>query len=176
MFWLKLIRDFIKILREGQTPAQIAGGFAAGSIVGLSPVLTLQGIIIWLLIFMIDVNISAALLSFTLFSIIAFLLDPVFHWLGYQILTQVSFLKDLWISLYNAPIAPLTRFNNTVVIGSFLSGIVLFFPVFYGMKKFVIQYRLHIGSRVEKMKIYQVLKKSSLVKLYTRIRDFGGIK
>ena len=45
MFWLKLIRDFIKILREGQTPAQIAGGFAAGSIVGLSPVLTLQGII-----------------------------------------------------------------------------------------------------------------------------------
>ncbi len=176
MFWLKLIRDFIKILREGQTPAQIAGGFAAGSIVGLSPVLTLQGILIWLLIFMIDINISAALLSFTLFSIAAFLLDPLFHWLGYQILTQISFLKGLWISLYNAPIAPLTRFNNTVVIGSFLSGLVLFFPVYFGMKKFVVQYRKHIGARVEKLKIYQVLKKSSLVKVYVKIRDFGGVR
>jgi hypothetical protein len=28
MFWLKFITNFIKILREGQTPAQVAGGFA----------------------------------------------------------------------------------------------------------------------------------------------------
>jgi hypothetical protein len=32
MFWLKLVKDFVKILREGQTPTQIAGGFALGSI------------------------------------------------------------------------------------------------------------------------------------------------
>ena len=176
MFWLKLLRNFIKILREGQTPAQIAGGFAAGSLVGLSPLLTLQGILIWLIIFMIDINLSAAILSFTLFSIVAFIFDPLFHWLGYQILTQISLLKDIWISLYNAPVAPLTRFNNTVVMGSLLSGLIIFLPVYFGMKKFVIEYREHIGSKVEKLKIYQTLKKSSLVRLYIKIRDFGGLR
>ncbi|MFH0991984.1 MAG: hypothetical protein V1799_18415 [bacterium] len=46
MFWLKIIKDFIKILRAGQTPAQIAGGFALGAIVGLSPMFTLQGLVL----------------------------------------------------------------------------------------------------------------------------------
>lgn len=176
MFWLKLVRNFIKILREGQTPAQIAGGFAAGSLVGLSPFLTLQGILIWLIIFIIDINLSAAILSFTLFSIVAFIFDPFFHWLGYQLLTQIGFLKDFWTTLYNAPVAPLTRFNNTVVMGSLVSGFILFFPVYIGMKKFVVEYREHIGSKVEKLKIYQTLKKSSLIRLYTRIRDLGGLR
>ena len=176
MFWLKLIRDFIKILREGQTPAQIAGGFAAGSLVGFSPLLTLQSIIIWIIILMLDINLSAAILSFTIFSIIAFILDPVFHWLGFQILTQVTFLKEFWTSLYNAPIAPLTRFYNTVVMGSLAFALVFFFPIYFGMKKFVIQYRKHIGNRVEKLKIYQILKKSSVVRFYTKLRDFGGVR
>ncbi len=65
MFWFKLIRDFISILREGQTPAQVAGGFALGSILGLSPMLTLQGVLVWLIILVIDVNLSAALVALT---------------------------------------------------------------------------------------------------------------
>ena len=32
MFWLKLVTNFIKIPREGQTPAQVAGGIALGAI------------------------------------------------------------------------------------------------------------------------------------------------
>ncbi len=35
MFWLQLVSNVLKILRAGQTPRQIAGGFALGSIVGL---------------------------------------------------------------------------------------------------------------------------------------------
>jgi hypothetical protein len=35
VFYLKFIRDFVNILRAGQTPAQVAGGFALGSILGL---------------------------------------------------------------------------------------------------------------------------------------------
>ncbi|MBI3577863.1 MAG: DUF2062 domain-containing protein, partial [Ignavibacteriales bacterium] len=58
----------MKILRAGQSPRQIAGGFALGAIVGLSPSFTLQGLIVWFIIFVLDVNLSAAFLSFTLFT------------------------------------------------------------------------------------------------------------
>jgi uncharacterized protein (TIGR03546 family) len=174
MFWLKLIRDFIKILREGQTPAQVAGGFALGSILGLSPNLTLQGILVWLVILVLDVNLSAAFVALTIFSLFAFLMDPMFHWVGYQVLVNVDALRSVWTSLYNAPIAPLTRFNNTVVMGSFLSALVLFLPVYFGMKKFVVAYRTHVGAKVEKWKVYQWVKRSTLVQWYDKIRDLKG--
>ena len=174
MFWLKLIRDFIGILREGQTPAQVAGGFALGSILGLSPNLTLQGILVWFVILILDVNLSSALVALTVFSLFAFLLDPVFHWVGYQVLTNIDGLKAFWTMLYNAPIAPLTRFNNTVVMGSFLSALVLFLPVYIGMKKFVVAYRMHIGAKIEKWKVYQWIKRSTLVQWYDKLRDLRG--
>ncbi len=174
MFWLKIVRDFIKILRTGQTPNQIAGGFALGSIVGLSPTLTLQGVFVWLVILILDVNLSSAILSFTLFSLVAYLIDPLFHRLGYEILVNIEALKGFWTTLYNAPIAPLTRFYNTIVMGSFVCALVLTVPVFIGMKKFVIAYRAHVGSKVEKWKVYQVIKRSTLVQWYEKIRDFGG--
>jgi len=173
MFWIKLLTNFIKIMREGQTPNQVAGGFALGMIVGVSPSFTLQGLFVWLIILVLDVNLSAALLAFTVFALIAFLVDPLFHALGYFLLVDVDALRGFWTWMYNVPIAPLTRFYNTVVIGSFVSGLILFFPVFYGMKRFVIAYRATIGARIERTRVYQVLKRNALVTWYTKIRDFA---
>jgi len=174
MIWLKLIKNFIQILRSGQTPAQIAGGFALGAMVGLMPILTLQGLVLWLLIFMLNVNLTAVFLSATIFTLIAFLFDPAFHALGYLLLVDVQSLHGLWTSFYNAPIAPLTRFNNTVALGSFVSGFILFLPIYLGMKRFVVAYRTHIGASVEKWKIYQIVSKSALVRWYEKISDLGS--
>jgi uncharacterized protein (TIGR03546 family) len=173
MFWINILTNFIKILREGQTPRQVAGGFALGSIVGLSPTFTLQGIVVWFVILVLDVNLSAALLAFSLFSLFAFIFDPVFHHLGYALLVQVDAFKGLWTALYNAPIAPLTRFNNTVVLGSLLTAIILSFPVYFAMKRFIIAYRTNIGARMEQWKIFQVLSKNFVVRWYLKIRDMG---
>jgi uncharacterized protein (TIGR03546 family) len=141
-------------------------------IVGISPSITLQGLFIWLIILILDVNLSAALLAFTVFALIAFLADPLFHALGYFLLVDVDALHGLWTWMYNVPIAPLTRFYNTVVMGSFASGLILVFPVYFGMKRFVVAYRTTIGARIERTRIYQVLKKNALVTWYTKIRDF----
>ncbi len=173
MFWLKLVSNFIKILREGQTPAQVAGGFALGSILGFSPMFTLQGIAVWLVILVLDVNLSAATLALMVFSLIAYIFDPLFHQLGYFLLVDVDSLKGLWTALYNAPVAPLTRFNNTIVMGSFVCALIFFTPMYFGMKKFVVAYRSSVGKRIEKMKIYQVISKSWIVQTYNRIRDLG---
>jgi uncharacterized protein (TIGR03546 family) len=174
MFWLKLVKDLIAIFREGQTPRQVAGGFALGSIVGLSPMLTLQGLVVWLVILVLDVNLAAALMALTLCSLCAYLFDPIFHWLGYQILVNIEGLRSIWTALYNAPIAPLTRFNNTVVMGSLVVALVLALPIYFGSKHLVIAYRKTIGARVEKSKVYQILKHSTLVQWYTKIRDLGA--
>lgn len=174
MFWLKLVRDFIKILREGQTPGQIAGGFALGSILGFSPMLTLQGLLVWIVLLILDVNISAALVAMTICTLCAYLIDPLFHVLGYTLLVKIDALEGLWTYLYNVPIAPLTRFYNTVVMGSFVFALVLFYPLYVGMKRFVVAYRAHVGSRIEKWKIYQVINRSTLVQWYRKIRDLRG--
>ena len=174
MFWLQIVKNFIQILRSGQTPRQIAAGFALGSMIGLMPFLTLQGLFLWLVILIFDVNLTAAILSVTLFALIAYIFDPVFHALGYYFLTDISALRGLWTSLYNAPIAPLTRFNNTVVLGSLLASLVLYLPVYFGMKKFVLAYRAHLHTKIEKWKIYQVISKSSLVRWYDRIKNLGS--
>ena len=174
MFWLTLVKNFFQILRSGQTPAQIAGGFALGAIVGLMPVLTLQGIALWLVIFLLNVNLTAVFLSATIFTLIAYLFDPIFHALGCFFLVDVSALRGLWTSLYNAPLAPLTRFNNTLVLGSLLASVVFFLPVYFGAKRFVIAYRAHIGARVERWKIVQTISKSAPLQWYNKIKDLGS--
>jgi uncharacterized protein (TIGR03546 family) len=174
MFWLQIVKGFIQVLRSGQTPRQIAAGFALGAIVGLMPFFTLQGLCLWLVIFVFDVNLSAALLAAALFALLAYVVDPLLHAFGCFLLVDVPSLKSLWTLLYNAPIAPLTRFNNTVVLGSLVVGVLLVLPVYFGMRAFVLAYRTHLHTRVEKMKIYQIISKSTLVGWYDRIKNMAS--
>jgi uncharacterized protein (TIGR03546 family) len=174
MFLVQLLVKFLKILRAGQTPTQIAGGLALGSIAGLSPHLTLQIFLLWLIILALDINLSAAIVGFAVAGLVAFVADPVFHWVGYSLLVDIEGLRNLWTGLYNAPIAPLTRFNNTVVLGSFAVALVLSPFVYFGMKSFVVAYRSHIFARVEQMRLYQVFRHNAIVRWYLKVRDLGG--
>jgi uncharacterized protein (TIGR03546 family) len=68
--------------------------------------------------------------------------------------------------MYNTPIIALSGFNNTVVLGSLVSSLLLLFPVFLFMKWFVVYYRENLESKVQKMKIVVLLKGSKLYKFY----------
>ena len=172
MFFLQFISKFIKVMRAGARPAQIAGGFALGCLIGLMPFLTLQSVIIFCIIFLLNVNLSAATFAIFVASFGAFLLDPLFHHLGFYLLTGVTALQGLWAKLYNMPVAPLTRFNNTVVMGSFAGGLVLFVPVYFGMKKLVVAYRAGLEAKIKQWKIVQVITGSKLWQWYERLRDW----
>lgn len=174
MIILKILAKFIKVLRSGDSPSQIGWGFALGTILGLTPLSSLHNLSVVLLLIIFKVNLSAALLSWILYSLFGWVLDPVFHAIGYTVLVRIPFLQSLWITLYNIPIAPLTRFNNTVVMGSLLSAMVLLLPHYFLFRWFVTRYRESWNKNIDKWKVIKVLKGSKLVKFYLKLRKMGG--
>ncbi len=174
MFILEFLAKLFKILRSEASPNQIAAGFVLGMIIGLTPFLTLHNLIIIVLIIILKVNLGMAIFAFLLFSGIAWLLDPVFHDLGYFLLVDVTALKDFWTALYNFPLVALSRYNNTVVIGSLAVALILIIPLFPFAKYFVKVYRAKIDPRLQKMKIVQVVKGSRFYSIYEKIRGVGN--
>ncbi|HDI52057.1 DUF2062 domain-containing protein [candidate division KSB1 bacterium] len=173
MFALKLLSKFIKVLRSAASPNQIAWGFALGAILGLTPLWRLHNLVVLVLLIVLNINVTSAMLAFALFSFFAWLLDPLFHSIGYFVLVKLTFLTPLWTSLYNAPIAPFTRFNNTITMGSLLLSLVLLVPNYLLFKRFVIRYRDSWNKKIQKWKITKILQGSKLVKFYLKIRNLG---
>ncbi len=172
MFWLKFISKFIKVLRSGESPPLIAGGFAMGFFVGVTPFWTLQNMLLLAIAILTKVNLAAVFFALFLFSFLAFLFDPLFHELGYAVLVNIESLQGLWTTLYNWPIVPFSRFNNTVVMGSALTASVLAIPVYYLANKGIITYRRTWGEKIEKSKFVKAVKGTTLFQWYAKIRDW----
>ena len=170
MFGLEILAKLFKILRAEDTPNQIASGFFLGMIIGLTPFLTVHNMVIILLVFILKVNVGSVLFAFALFSGFAYIFDPLFHSFGYYILVDITSLHGFLVTLFNIPIIALSRYNNTVVMGSLVVSIILILPVFFFMKYFVKYYREHIDARLQKLKIIQIVKTSKFYKIYEKIR------
>ncbi len=173
MFIIQFLAKLVKILRSAATPAQIAGGLMLGMVLGLTPLLTVHNLIVVILIVILNVNIAMAIFSFGVFSGIAYLFDPLFHDLGYALLVNVSSLHGLWTSLYNIPVVALSRYNNTVVMGSLVTALILMLPLYFLTRAGVIQYRQKIESKVQKLKIMKVIKSSSIYNFYQKLKSLG---
>lgn len=171
MFFIQFISKFIKILRAGESPPLIAGGITMGFIVGLSPFLTLQNVFILLIAILTKVNLASVFFAIFLFGFVAFIFDPLFHHLGYFLLTQIEALQGLWTAIYNWPVAPFTKFYNTVVMGSLITALVLAIPVYLLSKNGIIAYRSSYAEKIEKSKFMKAVKGNIVVKWYLKIRD-----
>lgn len=173
MLWFNFITKLIRVLHSGEEPRHLAAGFALGAIIGLTPFLSLHNLLIFCLIFLLNVSIPAATFGIFCFECFAYLFDPLFHDLGYFLLARADFLKPVWTYLYNIPIAPLTRFNNTVVLGSLITGLALIFPNYLWFKKVVELYREHFAQRVDQFKIMRFIKGSGWYQTYQKIKLEG---
>ncbi|HYT81944.1 MAG TPA: TIGR03546 family protein [Gemmatimonadales bacterium] len=166
---VKLLQSLVKALHSEGTPGQLAAGIALGSILGLTPLLSLHNAFVFALIVMLNVSFPGAMLGWALFVPIGFLLDPVFDWIGHTLLFTPS-LTPLWTSLYNTPVVPLTSFNNTVVLGSLVFAIVCFVPLYLLLRWAVARYRATIGERVRQSKWYRAVTASKLYNVYRLFR------
>lgn len=158
MFWLVLrpLRFFARAIVDQDSPRQLALGFALGMVVGLVPKGNLIAMSLLVIVGASRVNLGTTMLGTFVFSWVGMLLDPVSHELGLWLLTQES-LSGVWTWFYNQPVVPWTRFNNTVVLGSFLLGWALFYPVYRLMESRFTVWQPKLAERFQKFKLTQIL-------------------
>jgi len=170
---LKQIFAFLKLLNSETGTNQIAAGIACGFILGMTPAFSLQTLLVFLVIFMFRVQAGAAFLAAFFFKFIAYLLDPAFDLIGQKVLA-LDGLKPLFTTLYNMPIVPLTRFNNSIVMGSAVVSILAFPFVWFGAKVAVSKYRVHIVQRFKSTKFWKAAQATSLYKWYFKYDQLYG--
>lgn len=169
---MRYIAKLLKALASEASPPQIAGGVILGMIIGLTPLSSPHNLIILVLILIFKVNFGMAILSFTIFSGIAYLADPLFHSFGTYLL-ELESMQETWVSMYNNEWWAFTNFYNTVVMGSFVAAVLLSGPMFPLVIYGVVQYREHIHAKIQKWKIVQAFKGTKFYTIYqtvTRVR------
>jgi len=144
--WEPLVK-FLKLLNSEQAPHQLSLGLAFAMIVGLTPTLSLHNLLVLFLLLTLRANLSTFVLGWALFSLLGLLLDPLFHAIGLQLLSQPE-LEPMWTTMYNSSFWRLSQFNNTILLGSLLFSVLAFLPVFFLFNRLIRLYRLRWQERM----------------------------
>lgn len=170
---LRMIAKLFRVLNSETEPGQISLAFCFAMILGLTPLISLHNLLVLLIVLLIRVNLSAFILGWAFFSGLAYLLDPLFHWIGLNVLTA-SVLKGIWTTFYNVTLFRLEKFNNSIVIGSLLFSLIFFIPLYLLLNLAIRRYRDHVLAWVQKTRIMQALKASKLYTAYQTVSGWGG--
>ncbi len=165
------MKKLFKALNADVSPSEVAGGFVLGVFLGLSPTFSFHNLLIVILIIILKVNVSAAMFAALLFGLIGYAVDGLSHQLGRYLLMSAP-LEGVWSFFYNTPLLALARFHNTVVLGSVVISMLLTVPLYIFGKKFIVYYRKSLKYKVEKLKIYKIVKSSRFYKIYMKVKKF----
>jgi uncharacterized protein (TIGR03546 family) len=168
---LKQLFSFIKLLNSETGNISLAAGMTCGFILGMTPVLSLHSLIVFLFLFIFRIQIGAALVTAFFFKFAAFLLDPIFHSMGSKVLEMPS-LQDFFTTLYNMPIIPFTRFNNSIVMGSAVVTFALSPLVFIGSMYFISKYRELIVAKFKKTKFWKFVEATKFYEWYHKYNQY----
>ena len=154
---LKPIIKVLKALNSNESPWQISLGLLFGAVLGLTPLLSPHNLIVLFLALIINLNISMMLVSALVFSGLAYILDPMFHQVGYGLLTSEG-LHGFWTSLFSQPVFIQANLNNTIVMGSLIATLVAAIPLFFLFNVLVVKYRDVYNTFIGKFPMLKFLK------------------
>lgn len=174
LFLAKFLGRLLAALNGEESPRQIAAGFAFGAWIGLLPLTGLMPLLFTLAALLININLAVVAVATLIFKLLAYLIDPLANQVGFALLTKVPALNPFWTELFNMPIVPYTRFNNTIVLGSLVIGFLLLVPNYFIGKNLLIAYRTRFRPHVQRWKIVQVFKASSVFRWYETYRGIRG--
>ncbi len=167
---INIVAKLISILNSETEPGQISLAFCLSMVIGFTPVFCPHNLLVLLLVLFLRANLSAFLFGWAVFSAIAYLLDPLFHAIGYKALTAQP-LHGLWTSCYNMTLWRLENFNNSIVMGSLIVSLTLFIPLYFIFNVLIKKYRGQLLEWVRKTKVMGMLKAS---KLYIAYKALAG--
>lgn len=163
---LKQIFAFFRLLNSDTGHNQLAAGLACGIILGFSPFLSIQTFLVLFLVFFLRIQMGAAFLAAFFFKFLAWLIDPAADALGRLVLENES-LRPLFVTMYNMPLVPMTRFNNSIVMGSMIVGIILAIPGFFMFRMSILKYRATFVARFEQTRFWKAWKATKFYNWYS---------
>ncbi len=169
----KQLFALLKLLNSEKGEKSIAVGFACGLILGFAPVFSLQTLLVIFVILLFRVQAGAAFASAFFFAFIAWILDPVFDSVG-SVILEMDVFSGIFTTLYNMPIIPFTKFNNSIVMGAGIVSIILSPFIYVISKKMIVKYRVTVVKRLEKTKFWKAVKATSFYKWYAKYTELYG--
>ena len=170
---LKQIFGLLKVLNSDTGENQISAGVACGLIMGFSPALSLQTLLVFIIIFLFRVQAGAAFASAFFFAMVAYVFDPVFDNVG-QMILEMNSLEPTFKTLYNMPIVPFTKFYNSVVMGAGVVAIAMSPIIFVLTKLFVKKYRATVVAKFQETKFWKAVKATGFYKWYAKYDSLYG--
>lgn len=170
---IDIIARLMKVLNSETAAGQLSLAACFAMVMGFTPLWSLHNLLVLLLVCTIRVNLSMFIVSWGVFSAIAYLLDPLFHTIGLAVLTVES-LKGLWTEFYGNVWFRLDGLNNSITMGSLITSLLLFVPVLLLLNFAIRNYRDHLLAWIKKTRIAQVLGASRLYKAYQTVSGWGG--
>ncbi len=169
MVVLNWLVKIFKALNSNQHPLEIAEGIGFGVLLALIPSNNLLWWMVFLVSFFLTINQSTMIVVMAVGKLFMPFVDPLLDSLGYVILT-VPALEDFYDSFFNMPMMPLLRLHNTVVMGGFALGVLLYFPLLFVMVPAVRAYRKFVREKITQSKWFKAFTSSplvaSLIKMY----------
>jgi uncharacterized protein (TIGR03546 family) len=159
---LKPIAKLIVALNGNLKKGQIAAGFSWGVLLGLVPAGNFFWIVLFVVSFFFKHHHASKALVLVIIKLLAGPISPLMDALGWEIL-HIEGLQPLFITLYNMPFVPLTRFNNTLVAGGLVGGLALWLPVFFLIFALVPLYRNKAAPKIRNSKLMIAVKKMPLI-------------
>ncbi len=158
----------IKALNSDDHPWQISMAIVLGAFIGLTPTFSFHNIFMLFLVFLINVNFSIFILSFLLFSLLSFPMDPLFHSIGLSFLSSQS-LEGLFTVMYNSTFWRLIYFNNSTIMGSFVFCLIISLPLFFLGQFVVKKYRSVIMEKLNQLGLVRAIKASKIYNIYASV-------
>jgi len=164
---IKHAAKLIVALNTNLGRGQIATGFAWGLLLGLIPAWNILWIILFVCSFFFKHHHWSKMLVMVVLQLASGAVAPLVDIVGWEIL-YIEALLPFYTSLYNMPFVPLTRFNNTLVAGGIVCGLVLWLPVYFLVFSLIPLYRNKLAPKIRNSKIVKTIKNVPIVSALLR--------
>ena len=161
---LTLFAKILKVLNSEASPWQIGWAIGLGLLAGLLPFGFLT-LLILLIVCLFTINLSTFLLVWGVCSGLMFIFGDALEALTWQYAQQPGLLQ----LLASTETLQLLHLHHTLVLGAFVLGLLLLLPIAWLGSLLVTQYRLRVMSKLQKLRIVQMLNATKLVQLYQKL-------
>jgi len=169
---LSLLAQLLKALNSENSTRQISLALVFSLIFALSPLLSLQAILILFIVLLVKVHLASFIVGITLFEGLAYLLTSVCVLTGEWLLTS-AVTHSFFSGLYQFDWFKLAQLHHTYNIGSLAVGLILAFPCYVLMNFLIVKYRHHIQSYFERLAIVKTLKATRIFQIYQQLPSAG---